>query len=454
MIEAHHEGKDAESNGIYFGSNRGHGHRDTMNLYLHGFGIDLMPDLGEPSFKDKNPERYRWSSNALSHNTVTVRQEKPFEEEIDYQEFPDCINAIAGGKVNHYYTDGKISLIEAETAKLYNRDFRRTVITVDIDGESRYLVDLFHVGKGERHISYHAIGTDTTESGAEFIPQGGGTYAGADVPYADVEYTKKWYDGFNYLTDVRRCEKTAGFTVDWKCVDNWHVWKNERNVHLKIHMLSEVDGAALCKGVPPQAHAGNPYEMTYLVAHKNGSAGDFVSVIEPYENESFILGCEIISACDSVSSLCITHKSGRRDYVVINRSDDAFEICGEKLSGFLNVRSFDKDGKPIHDASYGNKTITGRVCNFTTELCAENYITIKPREPVEATLLCGRFVDVKTDYEPNAFYEIKDAKNCGDGMVELSVGDCTFITGFVDRDNKEKGYTYSVEKGADFTIVM
>ena len=453
MIESHPEGKEAESNGIYFGSNRGHGHRDTMNLYLHGFGIDLMPDLGEPSFKDKNPERYRWSSNALSHNTVTVRQEKPFEKEIDYQDFPDCINAIAGGRANHYYTDGKVSVIETEAPRLYNRDFRRTVITVDIDGKSRYLVDLFRVGEGERHISYHAIGNEVVAEGARFIPQSGGTYAGEDVPYADAEYTKKWYDGFNYLTDVRRCGKADGFTVDWKCVDNWNVWKNERNVHLKIHMLSEIDGAALCKGVPPQAHAGNPREMTYLVAKKSGVAGDFVSVIEPYEDESFILGCELVRADDIVSALCIKHKNGRCDYVVVNRSEAAFELCGEKLYGFLNVRSFNKNGQQIYSANYGSRTVTGRVCTFTQELGAENYIMAELDEAVDAASLRGRFVDIKTDYEPNAFYEIIDAENC-DGKMRLCVGDRTFITGFVDRDNKEKGYTYSVENGASLTITL
>ncbi len=444
MFESHPEEKNAESFGIYFGSNQGHGHRDTMNIYLHGFGIDMMPDLGEPSFKDKNPERYRWSSNAISHNTVTVKQEKPFDDALDYQVFPDFLTPVKGSKVNHYYTDGIVSVIDVQAAKLYNRTFGRTLIGIDVDGKSRYIVDLFRVGEGEKHISYHAIGMQTEVSGAEFVPQNGGTYAGEDVPYADAEYTKKWYDGFNYLTDVSRCKTSQSFSVDWKCEDNWSVWKAARDVHLKLHMLEGFDEAALCTGEPPKAHAGNPKELRYLIAKKSGEETEFVSVIEPYEDECFISSCKV-SRNNGMTEISVIHKNGREDKLLINQKEGS--------GAFISVECR-KDGKTLYDNEYGAKVLRGKVIGFTEGLCDKNEIVVDFSEKADASSLVGRFIDIETDYEPNAFYEIKAASDMGGGKYLINVGDCTFVTGYTDRDNKEKGYTYSIEKGADFEIVL
>lgn len=444
MFESHPRDKDAESVGIYFGSNQGHGHRDTMNLYLHGFGIDMMPDLGEPSFKDKNPERYRWSSNAISHNTVTVKQEKPFEKELDYQDYPDFLNAIAGGQINHYYTDGVLSLIDVQAPKLYNKPFGRTLVVVDADGKSRYILDLFRVGEGEKHISYHAIGTETEVSGAEFIPQAGGTYAGENIPYADAEYTRRWYDGFNYLTDVSRCKNPKSFTVDWKCMDNWNVWKEPRNVHLKLHMLAGFDEAALCTGEPPKAHAGNPKAMRYLVAKKSGVATEFASVIEPYENESFISSCTVSQSSD-VTEISVIHKNGREDRVIINRNGAS--------ASFLSVECR-KNSEVLYQNKYGQKIIGGKVVSFTDVLTDKNEITVELSEKIDASVLSERFINIETEYEPNAFYEIMSATVSVDGKYVLDVGDCTCVTGYIDRDDKSRGYTYSFEKGAGLMIVI
>ena len=444
MFESHPMGKEAESIGMYFGSNHGHGHRDTMNIYLHGFGIDMMPDLGEPSFKDKNPERYRWSSNAISHNTVTVKQEKAFENELDYQAYPDFLNVIAGGQVNHYYTDGKLSLIDVQAPKLYNKQFGRTVIGVDIDGKSRYAVDLFRVGEGEKHISYHAIGMKTEIAGAEFIPQSGGTYAGESIPYADIDYTKKWYDGFNYLTDVSRCKSSKSFSVDWKCEDNWNVWSCERDVHLKLHMLAGFDEAALCTGEPPKAHAGNPKAMKYLIAKKSGEETEFAAVIEPYEGKSFIASCNVEHTSD-VTKVTVIHKSGREDVIAVTRNCD--------VGAFLSVECR-CDSEMLYENAYGSKAICGKVISFTDTLCDKNELLVSLSEKIDASALSGRFINIETDYEPNAFYEIRSACVTKDGAYLINVGDCTFVTGYVDRDDKAKGYTYSIEKGARFRIVF
>lgn len=46
---------------MYYGRNHGHGHghQDTLNLGMHAFGLDLVPDLGYPEFAD-SINTHRW----------------------------------------------------------------------------------------------------------------------------------------------------------------------------------------------------------------------------------------------------------------------------------------------------------------------------------------------------------------------------------------------------------
>lgn len=440
-VETHPEGKDPESVAVYFGSNMGHGHRDTMALHLHGFGLNLMPDLGAPSFKDLNPERYRFTSNTVSHNTVVIPQKEPYPEGAALTDLPGHMHPIPGSRMRHFFPGEKLSVIEAEAPELYGVPYRRSCITVDTDGKSRYVVDIFRSGGEEQYISYHAMGTETVTTGGVFLPQEGGTYAGREIPFADPEYTRNRYDGFNYLTDVRRCAQPDMFTVDWTCVDNWQVWKRPRNVHLKLHMLSPVEEAALCTGFPPHAYQGNPRKLTYLLAKKTGEDAEFISVLEPYEGESFLSECSCEQS-EGKTVVRVTHKNGRRDVITLNR---------EKLP-FLEVRAFSKEGECFFHESYGKQLLRGRVERFTKVCAPENKLTVTLEEPVNEAALAGRFIDVETDYKPNACYEIKNAKPLGNQKWELDTGDCTFITGFVDREHKEKGYTYALREGAAFEI--
>lgn len=462
-IESHPAEKDPESVSVYFGSNRGHGHRDTMHLNIHGFGLDMMPDMGYPDHTGINAPRYRWQSNMLSHNTVTVRQEEPFPEDSLYEElslYRSHLKPIAGGQIRHFYPGDKVSVIDAEAPKLLDTPFRRTCVTVDLDGKSRYIVDLFEAGGKEQHISYHALGTEVTCEGVTFTPQAGGTYAGPDIPYADDDYSRRWCDGFNYLEDVRRCQTPQpGFTVDWQCVDNWHLWNRPRNVHLKLHMLSPVEEAALCKGMPPQTKPDNPRAMTYLIAKNIGSPARFASVLEPYENSSFIEKAVSTSlAGGQVQMIRVSHKSGRTDFVAVNFTGSPVDCSYEGVSftaeGFVTVRSFTPDGILAYSCSYGTRTVTGQVRSFTLGLQLDNWVIADLPKDTDAAALPGKFMDIETDVDPNAFFEIKSAEKLPDGTWALSTGDSTFVTGFIDRRHKELGYRYCIREGAKLNISL
>lgn len=460
-IEGHPEGKDPESLSIYFGSNRGHGHRDTMHLNLHGFGLDMMPDLGYPDFTGINALRYRWNSNMLSHNTVTIRQAQPFPIEEAYEEmslYRSDIATIDGGQIRHFFPGEQISVIDAEAPKLWNAPFRRTCVVVDTDGKSRYILDLFHAGGKEQHISYHALGTEVVGDGIAFTPQAGGTYAGTDVPYADDLYSRLWCDGFNYLEDVRRCDAPEpGFTLDWKLVDNWHLWDRERDVHLKLHMLTGADSAALCKGMPPQTKPENPRAMTYFIAKHSGGDARFAAVLEPYENSCFIGQAEHRSLEDGAVQLAkITHRSGRKDLIAVNFTGKtvtcSWDSCTFAADAFVTFLSFTPDGTPALEQHLGKQTLWGSVLDFTQGLQLENEVIARLPEEAQPETLVGQYMDIETDVDPNAFFRITSARKNPDGTWHLGTGDSTFVTGFVDREHKELGYRYCIQKGAKLRI--
>ena len=462
-IESHPDEKNPESFSMYFGSNRGHGHRDTMHINLHGFGMDMMPDHGYPDFADTNAIRFRWNSNMASHNTVTIRQEAPYSVEdtqLKSSLRQSHLTIIDGGQIRHFYPGAQVSVIDAEAPKLRNAPFRRTCVVVDTDGKSRYILDLFEAGEQEQHISYHALGTQVQCEGIDFTPQEGGTYAGADIPYADEQYTRFWGDGFNYLTDIRRCENAApGFTLDWQLEDNWHVWEQPRDVHLKLHMLSGVQDAALCKGMPPQTKPDNPRAMTYFIGKHQGGTARFATVLEPYENSSFIEKAEYRSLKDGAVQLAkVTHKDGRFDLIAVNFTETAEECSWDDQTftadAFVTFRSFAANGSLLLEVRQGKQIICGTLLDFTHGLELDNYITAQLPAGTDGAALVGEYMDIETDVEPNAFFRITSAEELANGTWRLGTGDSTFVTGFVDRMNKDLGYKYCVQSGAKFKITV
>ena len=462
-IESHPEGKNPESFSIYFGSNRGHGHRDTMHMNLHGFGLDMMPDLGYPDFTGINAPRYRWNSNMISHNTVTIRQKTPFPLEEAYEElslYRSAIRTIEGGQIRHFYPGGQVSVIDAEAPKLWDAPFRRTCVVVDTDGKSRYILDLFAAGGKEQHISYHALGTQVQCENIIFTPQEGGSYAGPEVPYGDDMYSRLWCDGFNYLDQVRRGDAPAdGFTLDWQLDDNWHLWQQPRDVHLKLHVLNGVRNAALCRGLPPQTKPGNPRAMTYFIGKHQGDTARFAAVLEPYENSSFLAGAEYRSLeNDGVQMIRVTHKDGRQDLIAVNFTEKPVE-CGRDdksftADAFVTFLSFGEDGSLLLEKRQGRKIICGTLLDFTQGLQLDNHILAELPEDTDGAALAGQYMDIETDAEPNGFFLITSAEKLTGNLWRLGTGDSTFVAGFLDRKNKELGYRYCVQKGAKLKITL
>ncbi|MFD0958388.1 S-layer homology domain-containing protein [Paenibacillus chungangensis] len=469
---------------MYYGLNSGHGHRDTLNLGLHAFGLDLAPDLGYPRFGDSfDVNRFEWVNNTVSHNTVVVDKGKQTSHVV--------------GIPRHYEGEGKVKLIDVEAPNVYpdTSQYRRTSAMIQVDEANSYVVDFFRVSGGnDHHFSFHSMDADVTIEGVELVSQTDsdgqyiGSYAGVDVPFGkradSVDGTGYMGSGFHWLKDVERSENVPqSFSVDWNVKDTWNIYGNglgaETDVHLRMTMLTEFDDVALANGVPPDNKPGNPEKIKYFIGHRKGENLEslFASVIEPYKNSRFVSSIEKVTVKqdgvhadpNNVQAIKVILDSGRTDYIVYSLDTSTEYIVADtfRFKGFFGVYSevndevvyqYIVDGTvfaPIESSDQiALPRIEGNVIDFTRDLSLQNFIDIDmDLMGVSIDDLVGKWIYIANDGIRNAVYEIKGVMPLTRGY-RLDLGDTTLIRSFVDANDFDLGYVYDITEGAEFIIPL
>lgn len=479
--EARQQQNDAEQKGnalrdlwLYYGRTyESHAHRDGLNLGLHAFGLDLAPDLGYPERTGEWPSRLEWSSNTISHNTVVVDKGKQ--------------EGVWDGTPMHFEGNGNVQLIDVDMSGAYSQTdmYRRTSAMIKVDDTNSYYVDLFRVNGGnEHHFSFHGgEGTVTTE-GLQLTKQATGTYAGPDIAYGQrTDSVPGWGymgSGFHYLANVEKDQAPAGpFSVDWK-LKNDGTLPADKEPHLKLTMLNEVNDVALADGIPP-VNGSNPESLKYMIAHRKGSGlkSLFASVLQPYLNESFIASVEQVPVTangqpvgdDQAAAVKVVLKNGRTDYIVqALDSQTMYKVDGNIVfQGFFGVYS-EEDGKPVYgyvndgtmigradhvylQADQGR--ITGKIADFTESLSMSNEIVVEAElQGLDSSKLAGTNIYVANDGKRNAVYEIKGATPAGEGKYKLDIGDITLIRGYLDNNDLSKGFVYDIAADQSFVIPL
>ncbi|WP_158299506.1 FIMAH domain-containing protein [Paenibacillus antri] len=452
---------------MYYGRNGGHGHKDTLNLGLHAFGLDLLPELGYPEFADwSTPRRSEWENHTISHNTVLVDRSKQQTQ-------------IVAQPVGFH--DGEmVKLVEVEAPQAYPQTemYRRTTAMIKVDEANSYAVDFFRVkGGSEHHFSFHAADAVVTTEGLELAPQPTGTYAGPGVEFGkrpagdSVAGAGYMGPGFHYLKNVARDDSPADrFSVDWNVKDTWDIYGNgagaPTDVHLRLTMLGEADDVALADGVPPQNKPGNPATMRYLIAHRSGPqlSSTFTSVIEPYKGERYVESIEAVpvavngrpAADEDARAVKVTLTNGRTDYIVSSVHPNVEYVVDGKFAfaGGFGVFS-EQNGRRAIEYTHGGVAATGTVVDFTRELNVENEIVVRLDEAgVDAGQLKGQYVYIANDGVRNASYRIEAAAPLGDDRYALDIGDVTPIRRWADPNDFSKGYIYDFAVGARFRIPL
>jgi len=478
---------------MYYGRNSGHGHRDTLNLGIHAFGLDLAPDLGYPRFADSTDinNRFQWVNNTISHNTVVVNKGKQQLQEVAFPK--------------HFDGDGRVQLTDVEAPKVYpdTSQYRRTSALIKVDEEDSYIVDFFRVNGGQdHHFSFHSMEGEVVADGMEMVPQTDGngdyvgTYAGRDVAFGqradDVDGAGYMGSGFQWLKDVDRASRPdEQISLDWNVKDTWNMYGNgagaDTDIHLRLTMLTQLDEAALATGVPPDNKPGNPEEIRYFIGHRtadNGEEADslFTSVIEPYQGNRFVQSIEQVSIkkddvlvdSNDVQAVKVILENGRTDYIVYSLDTDAEYILDDQLrfSGFFGVYSL-KDGEEVYRYVQDGTVLApmdkefkpvvagleGEVLDFTREMEIENEIRVRldtvPESGFQAGDLVGKWIFIEDDGIRNAVYEIKSIEALsGDNEYLLDIGDITLIRSFVNVNDFGQGFVYDVKEGANIYIPL
>lgn len=468
---------------LYYGSNQGHGHFDTLNIGMTAFKLDLMPDLGYPEFADDSPNRMEWVRNTISHNTVVVDKARQAPE--------------ISGQPKHFDDSEMVKLIDVEAPNAYPKIslYKRTVAMIKVDDENSYAVDFFHVNGGSDHYySFHGAEGEVATEGLNLAPQVDesqnpvGSYAGLDIPFGirpsndslpGFLYTGS---GFQWLYNVKKDSSPAdSFSVDYKLKDTWNVYGKgfgaDTDIHLRMTMLSKVDDVAITDGDPPQNNSRNPRSLKYIVAHKSGQNLNslFTTIIEPYKAERYVTTASAVSlkingqpvSDNTAKAVKVVLKNGRIDYIVSSLDSSTTYTVDDKFQfkGFFGVYSVKNDrefftylndgsfiGKPVQNSA---SCLSGTVEDFTKELSLDNEITVKfndpPKDPNE---LIGKFLYAENDLTRNAAYEIKSIKKVEGNSFTFGLGDITPIRCFSNINDFTKGYVFDLFYGAKFTIPL
>lgn len=471
-----------------FGTGSSHTHRDTHNLGVYGYDLDLSPELGRQGSDWEGNDLGSWVESTFAHNTVVVDEANTEGQWVGYP--------------RHFDHTEEVQLMDIESEHAYPQTdrHRRTTAMIHADDESSYVIDFFRVrGGSDHHFSFHGMTSfGVATEGLDLDAQNGGTYTGEDVGFGEG-------GPMSYLYNIERDDDPeVGFSVDWDIEDYWQVRDDGGEpVHLRLTMLTEIDELALATGRPAeQSTENNPRELPFMLAHRSGEDLDstFVSVIEPYENNRVVASIEEVSVesdneevdLDAVRAVKIELQDGRTDYVISSVDPDSEYVIDDELvfRGFFAVYAED-DGE--HEFVYTNDTellrtrgsgppliqnnqsaFRGTVENFTGELTLENELEIQlgPR-PADRDLdeMVGEWIyvepsapdSVPDDVEIDDRYDI-DARDRRNGVFRIEgvetrqgnratidIGEHTPIRRFTTNDPSD-GYDYGIEDGAEFVI--
>ncbi|MBQ2743972.1 MAG: heparinase II/III family protein, partial [Oscillospiraceae bacterium] len=474
---------------IYFGKNSGHGHADTLNLFMDAYGLNLAPEIGYPEVTGAQPNRMEWVRTTLSHNTVVVDEKE--QQSTTVQQNP-----------HHFDDAGRVKVMDVSADVYSNVDeYRRTIFMVDANDDISYGVDFFHIKGGKDHLySFHSQ-TDTLTaisglSDVEVTPmytdeEGNlyGTYAGADVKFgADPGGVNSgiYPRGYTWLKNVRTYNSIdTNFTVEFDVKDWKRILNEKRDIRLRLTMLSDkpYSEVTFATAVPPQTKSNaHATDFDYLLVRNKGTNLDttFTTVYEPYDaSEKYIESIEKVSMVrdpsskpglsDSYSAVKVTLINGRIDYVMYSTNNAVDYVIDDNICfrGFGGVLSLDADGNIIYsylndgevlkfkdsDVEDSVAAYTGIVKSFTEELTTENYIRFSPDagQNIDIGALANKFVYIDNDGVENGVYKIIDAYE-DNGEIVLDIGDVSAIRNYVDAKNISLGYTYNIEKGQELRI--
>ena len=444
---------------IHYGRDKGHSHRDSLNLGLLAKNVDMMPDLGYPEYTGNWPKKIAWTANTVSHNTLLIG---------------DAGSAQSpGGQIEIFAVEPPVRAMQVDAPNAYEgvQTYRRTVALVDVGEEDSYVFDVFRARGGADHrLSWHGAGGRAQVAGLELAEQRSGTFAGPDAPFARLDgdhgsfYTKS---GFTYLYDVERSTGPVGapYTVDWGIEDvrGKNRIREGEEPHLRLHGLTPCDEVALATGDSPRKMQCPRYLLQSRLGQDVQS--QFVNVLEPYDRKPFVervrpLVVEHADDSQAVAAVAVELIDGRTDiFISCERPTEVTVEGGIRFDGsFGMIRVAGAEVELMRMVGgthllYGDAELTveqavwrGKVAGVDASDPEDNRVTLDPPLPEDAGLV-GRTIHFINSLPLDTSYDIRAVTADG-----ISTGDITIVQGMADSTDPSAGYSYLVNPGDEYVV--
>lgn len=421
---------------LFYGGVRGHAHYDPLAIGLHGYGRDLMPNIGYPQSWNFAAA---WEHSLLTHNTVVVdRDEKP------------CSTVV--GNLTVWAPDSGAEAVQViEASKRPYRvneprgakgpdvtDYRRLTALIDVGPEQFYALDVFRVTGGQDHLqSWHSgatPGLKVNVEGVTLTKQAQGTLAGEDVAYA-ARYKgpdgKERWDPYCHLRDVARGPMADGaaFVQDYGMPDKLQV----RLSFLPVGATELITA----RGAAPIAPDKDVLEWAF--PHRQGEQGlksQFVTVIEPHLGPRFLgeikrLPCAAVGPSDYEPLAVEVTVPGGRDLILLNsREGQTLKGAGFSLTGKFGLIR-ERAGKVTElrlvagtKLVYGQLSLQQPASGGSARIVAvdRNNRTVVLEGPLPAlSSLSGRRIMIDNHGERVGSYTIKRAERVGPTRVRVEL---------------------------------
>lgn len=454
-----------------YGLRAGHGHNDRLNMELFGFERRLSPDLGYPdAMNGYVPGIYSWSQNTVSHNCLVVDDSKQMGN--------------VAGKVLRLHDSPSVHVVDIDAGGSYPQAsvYRRTILQVDVGEDSGYLVDVFRVKGGRRHVlSMHGPEGRFGVVGATLLsPVTEGTLAGKGVPYGQLYDDPKLgvpgyrglYDsytgsGYQHLFNWQRIAAEGTVTACWTP-------PGPPAAQLRIHVVGHPGQTLTFADAYVSPIRKVPTVLKYMLAERDGDddGNVFVTVwevcggqplideVRPEVDPSFARGHEAVIGLS-------VHRGQAVDVVTVAPGTEKTYTLGDTMvtdaavvvltiENGTAVRTFAAGGSTLSGGQPRKSlqvptTVRGKV--MAVDYKAKALVIPMDGKDLNCAALGGRAVRIFNERH-SSVYSVESARLDGQ-LLTLRLGGADLLTGLIRIERlEETGRSLSTNTTVPFAFNM
>jgi len=317
-----------------FGPSRGHSHPDKLNYLFYAYRREIVQDQG---YLGARHHYTPWNHSTAAHNEVLVDGDAQLR---------------TSGELLSFITGDFAQSVRAKAPAVYPKKvdlYERTLVMVTPQDGSPYVVDVFRVSGGERHVmAFHGDGEEF-EAALPFSPY--------DGEVVTEQAGAKW------LKNMERADPTDNFAVTWNAVP-------PDQPDLRLTVLDPALTNVYHCTAPGLRNRSDPWgerTLHLLFREQPGPRSTFVSVAEAVKGHPRLSGIERVGCSNQAVMGVRIEREGCTDYVFVGdeaSSKDTVqcaEPAGLDFQGRQAVVSIDEDGPRFAQLVEGRSLTLGNI---------------------------------------------------------------------------------------------